>query len=83
MSDVIAHAEDEKPGWHIPITRERSWFYHVLTVATIVVLAAMHWWWTGALYLFACLGWYVFVEDVRKEVAKLKEKETGGSSVLL
>lgn len=75
--EMMEHAiiyEGEKPGWHVPLTRKRHWFYHVLTVATVTVLAAMHWWWTGALYLFASIGWWAFVDDVKKEMAKLKEE---------
>jgi len=77
-NEVFVFADEAKPGWHVPLTRDRHWIYHVLTAATIVVLAAMHWWWTGALYLIASLGWWAFVEDVKDTLDKPKEEETEG-----
>lgn len=80
IGDGIIYSTKDKDSepWHISLTKERHWTLHFLSVATVIVLAAMHWWWTGALYIIASLSWWVFTDDVKKAITALK-KETDGA----
>ena len=74
MMKVAVNTED-KDDWKLVLSKKRNPIYHFITIALIGTMAAMHWWWTAALYSLGCLHWWTMISQIREEVGKQEEVE--------
>ena len=65
----------EEDDWKLIMTKKRNALYHLVTIALIGTMAAMHWWWTAALYTLGCLHWWTMMSEIKIETDKQKAKE--------